>query len=278
MRLIYENERGRIVMHGGGGQNWNITRISGVSLPEINVNSVHYPYMAGQVVTRANIMERYITVSGDVRDEKRKYISRALNVFSMPGILYVESFGKTKKIGVRCISFEPNQSRGVYVPFTVQFCADSPYFEDLYETKTQISKREKRLASPFVLGCVFSERIMESNVINRGDAASEPVFEIYSSGGAVCPYGICIKNLRSGKTIRLMTDMSEAERITVDVKNRKITSNKRGNILSCLSEFTSLSDFELETGVSAVEIIAEEISGEFQAECRHVNNYISADV
>lgn len=278
MRLVYENERGKIVMHGGGGQNWNITRIAGVSLPEFDVNSVRYPYMPGQVVTRANVMERYITVSGDVRDENRKHISRAVNVFSVPGILYVESFGKTKKINVRCVSFEPNQNKGAYIPFTVQFCADNPYFEELYETKTQISYRKKKLLSPFVLGCAFSERMLRNNVINRGDAVCEPVFEISSLCGALCPYGISIKNLRNGNTIKLMTDVLDNELITVDVKNRKIVSSKRGNLLSCLAEFASLAEFSLDTGVSAVEIVAEGISGEIQAVCRHTNNYISADV
>ena len=278
MRLIFENERGRIVMHGGGGHSWNITRISGLSLPEINVNSVRYPYAAGQVVTRANIMERYITVSGDVCDEKRKYISHAINIFLLPGVLYVESFGKTKKINVRCISFEPNQSKGMYVPFTIQFCADSPYFEDLYEIKTQIIRHEKKLSSPFVLGCAFSERLLKNNVINRGDIVAEPVFEIYSKEGAVCPYGIYIRNIKNGKVIKLITNLSADECITVDVKNRKITSNKRGNILSCLAKLTSLSEFSLEAGVSAVEITAEEISGEISAVCIHTNSYISADV
>ena len=94
----------------------------------------------------------------------------------------------------------------------------------------------------------------------------------------MCPYGIGITNIKSGKTIRILTDMSADECITVDVKNRKITSNKKGNILSCLAEFASLSEFVLEPGVSAVEVAAEEISGEIQAVCTHTNNYISADI
>lgn len=278
MRLTYENERGKITMYGGGGRGFNIMRITGLSLPEINSASVHYPYMAGQVLTRANVMERYITISGDVRDCTRKHISRAVNVFSVPGVLYITAFGKTKKINARCVSFEPNQNKGVYIPFTVQLCADYPYFEDVYETVTKINSRTKRLSSPFVLGCAFSERVLRNNVINRGDVKTEPVFEIFSANGAVCPYGILIKNLSGGKSILLKTDVGKNELITIDIKNRKITSNQRGNILSCLSEITSLADFYLDTGVSVVEISAEEISGEMQAVCRHTNGYVSADV
>jgi len=278
MRLIYENERGKITMCGGGQKEWNITQIKGISLPETDVSAVRYPYMAGQMVTRANITERYITISGDVRDKTRKQLSRAANIFSAPGTLYITAFAKTKKISVRCMSFEPGQSKGVFVPFTVQFCADYPFFEDLYETATELNSREKRLASPFVLKCAFSDRILKNNVVNRGDVPAEPVLEIYSLLGAKCPYGITVKNLHTGKSFTLNTDISAKELITVDVKKRKIISNQRGNILPCLNEFSELSEFTVEAGVCTLEVVTKEISGELQVVCKHTNNYVSADV
>ena len=278
MRLIYENERGKITMCGGGGNSWNITRITGISLPETDVSAVRYPYMAGHVVTRANISERYITISGDVRDKTRKHLSRAVNIFSAPGTLYITAFAKTKKIDVRCMSFEPGQSKGAFVPFTVQFCADCPFFEELYETVTELNSKIKMLSSPFVLECAFSHRTLRNNVVNRGNVATEPVFEISSALGAQCPYGICIKNLHTGRSITVNTDVGEKELITLDVKNRKVISSQRGNILSCLNDFAELADFTVDTGVAAVEVSAKEISGELQVVCKHTNNYISADV
>lgn len=278
MKLVYENKRGKIVMKGGGRAGFNITQIKGISLPENDVSTVRYPNMPGQTVTRSTPMERFITISADVRDENKKELSRAMGVFSAPGVLYITSCGKTKKISARCVSFEPNKSMGAYTPFTVQLCADNPYFEDLYETLTPITERRGVLSSPFVLGCKFSERILKNNVINRGDADVEPVFEITSSMGAECPYGICIKNTTNSDEIMLNTDVSPGEVITVDVKNRKVTSSTRGNIISCLSEFASLADFAFETGVSLCEISAAEISGELTAVCRHNNSYASAVV
>ena len=273
MKLVYENERGKVVMHGGGDGGINITNISGLSIPENDVSTVRYPNMAGQIVTKSTPMERIITISADVRDDNKRYISNAIRVLSMPGTMYITSFGKSKKINCRSVSFEPNKKKGSYIPFTVQFCADNPYFEDMYESVTNISKREGRLSSPFVLGCVFSERLFKNNVINYGDVAIEPVFEISSQDGTACPDGITIKNITNGDFITLNTDILAGETITVDVKNREITSNLRGNMISSLAEDTTLSRFLLDVGVSLVEIKALGSDGKIMSVCRYNNSY-----
>jgi len=278
MKLIYENERGKIVMNGGGGKGFNITQIRGISIPECDVEAVRYPYMAGQVVTRVTPMERVITISADVRDDNKKELSRAVNVFSAPGTISITSCGKTKRIKARCVSFEPNKNKGAYTPFTVQFCADSPYFEDIYDTAVYITNREGKLMSDFVLGCAFSERLLKNLVINRGDVNVEPVFEISSVDGAVCPQGILIKNNKNGKGILLNTEVLAGETITIDIKNRKITSNKRGNLISCLGQDTAISRFSIDVGVSEIEILTPEISGTLSAVCIYNNSYISAVV
>lgn len=278
MRLVYENERGRITMYGGGKAGFNIINISGLSLPENNVNTIRYPGIAGQTVTKSNPMERYITISGDVYDENNKQIVNASRVFSLSGVLYITTNGKTKKINCRTVSFDIGSKKGLYIPFTVQFCADNPYFEDIYETKTYISKREGKLSSPFVMECVFSERLTKSNVVNSGDVAIEPVFEIRSEKERLCPEGITIKNVTNGATITLVTDILANETITVDVKNREIISNLRGNMLFSLKTDTSISRFSLEPGISLIEISAPGSGGELLTVCKHNNNYVSVAV
>ena len=262
-------------MYGGGSKGFNITEISGLSLPENDVATVRYPNAAGQVVTKSTPMERIITISADVRDENKKYISNAAAVFSLPGTIYITSYGKTKKILGRCVSFEPNKRKGAYVPLTVQLCADNPYFADMYETVTPIIKREGLLSSPFVLGCMFSERMVKNDVINHGDIPVEPVFEITSESGTECPNGITIKNVTNGNTILLNTNIEQGEIITVDVKTRKITSNIRGNLITCLDKDTSLSRFSLCRGVSLLEISALGSDGTISACCKFNNSYVS---
>ena len=278
MRVIYENERGKIAMHGGGNAGFNIINISGLSLPENNVNTIRYPNVAGQFITKSTPMERYITISGDVYDESGKKMTNAARVFSLPGVLYITTYGKTKKINCRTVSFDTGNKKGSYIPFTLQLCADHPYFQDIYETKVNISNREGKLSSPFVLGCVFSERVTKRNVVNSGDVAIEPVFEISSEQGCLCPEGITIKNTENGASITLLTDVSAGEAITVDVKNREITSNLRGNILFCIKKDTSLSRFSLNSGVSLVEISAPGLSDELTVVCRYNNSYATVVV
>lgn len=278
MRLVYENERGKITMHGGGKAGFNIINISGLSLPENNVNTIRYPGIAGQTVTKSTPMERYITISGDVYDENDKRIVNAARVFSLSGDLYITTNGKTKKINCRTVSFDVGNKKGSYIPFTVQFCADNPYFEDIYETKIYISKREEKLSSPFVLGCAFSKRLTKNNIINSGDVAIEPVFEISSVKEIICPEGITIKNITNGASITLVTDILANETITVDIKNREIRSNLRGNLLFSLKTDTSISRFSLEPGVSLVEISAPGSGGELLTVCRHNNSYVSVAV
>ena len=278
MRLVYENERGKITMYGGGKVGFNIISISGLSLPENNINTIRYPNMAGQTVTKSTPMERFITISGDVYDENSKQIINAVRIFSFPGDVYITSYGKTKKINCRTVSFDTGNKKGSYVPFTVQFCADNPYFEDTYETKVNISKREGKLSSPFVLGCAFSERLTKNNVINCGDVAIEPVFEISSEEERTCPEGITIKNATNGDSVTLETDISAGETITVDIKNREIRSNLRGNVLFCLKSDTSLSRFLLAPGISMVEISAPGSSGELLTICKYNNSYVSIAV
>ena len=262
-------------MHGGGGKGFNITSISGLSLPENDVATVRYPNVAGQIVTKSNPMERIITISADVKDENGKYISEAAAIFSKKGMIYITSFGKTKKIEARCVSFEPNKRKGAYVPVTIQFCADDPYFCDIYETKVQIFNRFGVLSSPFVLGCMLSERRTKRDIINRGDVPIEPVFEITSEIGTACPEGISIKNITSGKTILLNTDILQGETITVDIEKRKITSNVRGNIILCLDQYSSLSDFYIDRGISTIEVDATDSNGTIFVSCSFNNRYIS---
>lgn len=276
MRIVYKNERGKITMYGGGKRGFNIINISGLSLPENNVNTVRYPNVAGQIVTKSTPMERYITIFGDVYDENSKQMADAARVLSIPGVLYITNRGKTKKINCRTISFEAGNKKGSYVPFTMQFCADNPYFEDIYETRIYISNREGKLSSPFVLGCVFSERMTKRNVVNYGDAAIEPVFEISSEKECLCPEGINIINTKSGESITLLTDVLAGETITVDVKNREITSNLRDNMLFCIKKDTSLSKFSLEPGVSLLEITAPGLSDNLTVVCRYNNSYVTA--
>ncbi len=276
MKLIYENKKGKVEMYGGGGDGFNIIEITGLSLPENDIETVYYPNVPGRKVESATPLERIITLSGDIYDKTNKKLERAINVFSCPGTITINSNGKVRKISARCISFEPNRRRGFFVPFTAQFTADDPYFTDANETKVYVFKREKLLSTEFSLPCMVSSRITEADIINRGDGSIEPVFEISSKEGAVCPEGIVIRNRNNGNEIKLLCNVEENEVITVNVEMRKITSNIRGNLISYMADETSISRFALDSDISAVEIAANDMEGKIYAVCRYSNRYLYA--
>ena len=278
MKFTYENERGKIVMHGGGEGIFNIIEIRGLSLPENDIDSVYYPQMAGCIVEKSTPQERVITISADAKDTAGTNILRAMNVFSIPGTTTITSGGRTRKIFARCLSFETNKRKGIYVPFVLQLMAENPYFQDVYDTEIIINKREKMLSSSFMLPCAVSIRKVEALLVNKGDVPVEPTFVISSGNGAVCPDGIVIENLDTGAKIKLNTNIGAGETIEIDVKNRRITSNKRGNIISCLDEETSITSFLLQLGVSTVKISAQDIEGDMHAVCKFNNNYICASL
>ncbi len=276
MKLIYENKKGKVAMDGGDGEGFNIIEIRGLSFPENDMETVYYPNVAGRKVENVTPLERVITLSGDICDKTNKKLERAINVFSHPGTITINSNGKVRKISVRCISFEPNRRRGSFIPFVAQFAADDPYFTDVGETKLYVFRREKMLKTQFSPPCMVSMRKTETDILNRGDGEIEPVFEISSKIGAVCPEGIIIRNRNNGNEIKLLCDVEEDEIITVDVGNRKITSNKRGNFISYMAEETSISRFSLDSDISTVEIIAKDMTGTIYAICRYSNRYLYA--
>lgn len=278
MRLIYENEKGKIVMHGGDGAVFNIIEIKGLSFPDTETDSVYYPNIAGRNTSSVTPLERFITVSADAKDKTGNEIARAMNILSSDGTITITSGNRKVKISARCESFEPNKRRGIYVPFTAQFVADNPYFTDTSETRLSVNKKEKKLKTQFVLPCVVSQRKTESAIVNRGHTSLEPLIEITSVSGAACPDGIIIKNPQSGKTIKLNTDVLAGEVICMDVENRKITSSMRGNILKCIDDETSISDFAYEPGVGTLMIYADNLIGTISATARFYNRYLCAGV
>lgn len=276
MQLIYENELGRISLGGGSDNTFNIIEISGLSFPETNANTVRFSGVPGQTVVSVDVLERTITISGDIKDKTGMMVQKAATVFSKSGILYVASNSRKRRIASRCTSFNPEKRKGIYVPFTLQLVCDSPYFEDISQTSESVLKKEKLLSSPFILPAMLSKRVTQARIINRGTCENEPVFEITCNEDAACPDGIVIKNLTTGKEITLLTDVLKNEIITVDIFKRKISSNIRGNLLGTLSQNSILSNIYLAVGINDIWANAENEPELLSIVCKYRNNYVEA--
>ncbi len=276
MKLIYENESGRITMRGGTGADFNITEITGLSFPDTAVQTVRYPGVPGQTVTGISHFPRTITISGDIKDERGVLTSRAATVFSSPGTLFVISNRNSRKIECRCTNFEPKKRQGIYVPFVMQLVSDYPYFEDVSENCESILKKEKLLCGTVTFPEVFSKRLNEARIVNQGIYKNEPVFKINTVNYAECPDGIIIENLTTGQKLTLSTDVLEGETITIDVGERKITSDLRGNMIGVMAQNDMLSRMYLAVGINDILVTATNEKEMLLITCTHKNGYVEA--
>ncbi len=276
MKLIYENSVGRITMRGGTDAIYNITEISGLSLPEVTADTVRYPGEAGQEVTQLLYLPRTITIAGDICDKTGKHTAFMANVCAKSGTMYVAQNRSVRKISCRVLSFLPGKRKGVYVPFTLQLVADKPYFEDSSETEVVIAKREKTLSSPFIFPTHFSKRTARANILNRGSVPLEPVFLISSKEHAVCPNGIIIENMTTGERLKLHLEVLSGETIKIDIENRKISGSVQGNLIGALDAATPMSKFSLSEGINDISLTAEDETVPLFMSCHYQNKYVQA--
>lgn len=98
---------------------------------------------------------------------------------------------------------------------------------------------------------MFSKRTNETDILVTGQENSEPVIFIENIAvpvNALEESGIELTNTLPGGTeqrIFLETTTQAGEIITVNIPERTVTSNLRGNLLNTLSNDSFLSDFTL---------------------------------
>ena len=276
MKLIYENTIGRLKFCGGSDRVFNITEIEGLSIPDVEADTVRYPDTPGQTVNRISLLPRAITLSGDICDRNGKYVELAAKILSKPGTLYVVSKRSTRKVICRTVSFHPLKRRGVFVPFTLQLMCDDPCFTDVSENRETVYERVKLLRDKLYFPQMFSSRTTKVTLYNNGAFPLNPVILITASIGATCEKGITIFNETTGAKLFLSCELLSGETITVDCDKRKITGSKQGNLITKLSKNTPLSGFLLEAGKNTVSVAAEDETAPLHVEVLYQNKYLQA--
>ncbi len=276
MKLIYENQVGRLLFRGGSDRVFNITEIEGLSIPDTEADTVRYSDTPGQTVNRISLLPRTITLSGDIRDRDGKYVELATKILSKPGTLYVVNKRNTRKILCRTVSFHPLKRRGIYVPFTLQLMCDDPCFVDISENKETVYERVKLLRDKLYFPQMFSSRTTKATLYNYGAFPLSPVIFITAPIGATCEKGITIFNETTGAKIFLSCELLSGETVTLDCDKRKITGSKQGNLITKLSKNTPLSGFLLAFGENVVGFAAEDESAPLHVELLYQNKYLEA--
>lgn len=274
MQIEFTNTLGKIVL--GSNRETRIIEIDGVGLAPKTRNTVNYAGIVGQNKLSETINARTVTIKGDLKSTSpQNILTRMMRILNNSGTLILRAGSKGRCISAECIEFDISDRNGAYQPFIMQFICDYPYFSDITQTNIYIFEIEKRLKTQFILPCVFSKRILNQKIHNSGDVICEPIFEITAVTESAKNGNIAIENITTSQKIVLNYKISRGEVITVDIENRKITSNTAGDIIYSLDDDSYLSDFWLEKGSNNI-TVTNGSGGEIMVMCRFCNKYIEA--
>lgn len=280
LTLTYKNNLGTVQMQGGGQETpLKITGIDGIGLVTREYNTVIYSGYDGQETLDSRALARTITVAAEVVDKDAAQVVRhTLDVLSQGGMLYIKHGNLDRCIKCNQVHVsEPNRVlRGQVLTFEVQFICDSPFFEDVYDTVVPLYKRIKLLETPFTLPAMFGEIILGGSIEIKGALSVEPIITIHYPSELEGVESIIMTNETTGTSVRLDYAPSADETITVDIKNRKVTSSVNGNIINYISKDTFLGDFVLVRGQNIISVNVGDVTPEFTIECRYNNLYNEA--
>lgn len=277
MYMYYKNDAGKIDFRFGGDYPVRVTDIDGLYPLERTFNTVTYADIDGVDTISSSVHGRTVTVGGDIKISNKKFLCDILKVLDKPGELYMDFGEKKRKLVCRSAHFTPGERNSRYMRFVIVFSSDMPYFYGFDEETEYVRKREDIIGKNFILPCVFTSRSTENDIVVNGDAEIEPVFEITCIKEATMPEeepGICILNETTGESIKLCIYLLQDEAIEIDVENRKITSNIRGNMLKFISEDTFLHRFKLVQGANHIKVISDNADEQINALCKYRCRYI----
>lgn len=252
--MTYTNEKGTIKLYGDGGHSFNICAVEGLEPPARTRRLESYIGEDGCVESSSQYNQRIITVSGDAQGPDGDFgsaaalIKQAAGILCERGTLTVDSSGTQRKITVNEATVSIGKRYGNFCTFVIQMTCDYPHFTDVSPTETAIFKINNFLTKDAVFPLVLSERISTGSIYNSGDIKIYPVIIIGKTSDKAGLNTITITNTTTGKSLVLNKSVEMGEEIVIDVKGRRVTSSKEGNVIGTLDRFYTLSDMWLARG------------------------------
>lgn len=274
MELKIENESDSIIMSGGGDARIRLTKLNGVGIiPPARKVITSYDF-DGAAETSRHYLQRTIGIAGDT---DRENMLKLMHILSHPNILTITSNNISRRIYINQADVTVLEKSAEYIPFAAVLTADDPYFYDDEETERGIFTREKLLTSQTVLPAIFSKRTCDADIVISGDDMIEPIYEITAGESRQGDTGsIVIENETKGISFTLLYIPEKNEVITIDTKNRKITSSVSGNIINCLTDDSFLDDLVLDIGTNKIKGIGHGASGDVSIVVKYRNKYCEA--
>ncbi len=278
MRIILENELGTIELSGGGGGAFRVFALSGLGIPQYERRTFASYDFDGAVESGRRIPQRTIVIGGDYKGTERD-ASRLLKLLSKPCRMVIIQDALNREANVSCANVEFEQKNGVYTKFAIALSCDDPYFYDSEPTRVGLYVKEKLITGETMLPAVFSMHTAYARIEPSGDAEIEAKYVI--SGKRISGEeegSIVISNLTTGKSFTLLYLPQDGEIITIDMKDRTITSDIAGNLIEYISDDSFLADLVIEKNGAELSALGYGGASDISAFLIYKNKYIEAVV
>lgn len=275
--MVFYNSIGSVVFGGGKSNSaWRVIEAEGLGLSGKSYKSCTYDNYPGQEIVNVHTNARTITLKGDffMQSDYLDTYREALSVLDKKGVFEIRNAGTALRINAYCTQFLPLEKKGSYMPFTVQFVCDDPYFESASAYEIPVFKVVPLLDRDFTFPGMFSERITSRNVYISSNAEIEPVIIINTGQN---PNGILhILNHTSGESLNINYEPLSNEYITVDVKNRRIFNQNGDNLLNYLDDDSFFDGFHLYPGNNEIEVNIGSANTELEVILRYNERFLEA--
>lgn len=250
LEIKYTSKNGTVTLGGGSHSLFRIRSITGIGMPQREYSSIATTGYSGQREIGRRDNARYITIGCD---SMRSYsIDNLSRVIYEDGELTLTVGVIVRKIKCKFYAMSDLERKtpcGI-CSFSLQFVADDPYFYDESDTVIDICGQINEVTSTFTLPCVFSSSSNSATVNVNGIKNIYPTIIIgcTEAGEESTTYGITITNITTGHSLTLRNRMEQDELITINLKERTIKSNKKGNVINTLSETSDMEKMYLTPG------------------------------
>ena len=278
MTFTFSNEMGSFKLRGTGSEGFLVCSVTGLEPVEISRSVKSYIGEDGCFEDSSQYVQRIITLSCDLKLDKnsKNEIRKAMRVLSRKCRLIIETTDSKRQIMVNAATFTFGKKYTKYQTFVIQLTCDYPHFTDETPSHCVIFKKNKLLGKNSSLPQILSERISGCTVNNEGDLKFYPVITVMKKDDIIRDNEIIIKNNTTGKSIVINKAMLKGEIVTVDIKNRTITSSVDGNILCTLNQYSSLADLWCECGENDINVLLGGAQTGIEIFVDYYNEYLEA--
>lgn len=253
MEIRFYNARGSVIFSGTYREGaWCMTACEGLAFSGKTFQTARFGEDAGCTIIAGSDNQRTVTIGGDIRtdgDYAEKYAD-ALAVLGETGTLEVETSAGVRRIEAVCSEFRETGRYKTYRTFCVQFICANPFFESDTSEEFYIYKSIPKLNKDFSFPGMFSKRIASGTLFCEGSAECEPI--IFIDTGTVGGK-LTVSNKTTGEKLSIDYTSVPNELITVDVKNRTVTSSLGKDLTNLLTDDSFFEGFTLVPGENELE-------------------------